>query len=695
MKRGLLVLLLPAALVALVAAADEGMWTYNNFPKQMVQQRYGFSPSDAWLDHLRLSSVRFNNGGSGSFASADGLVITNHHVGLDCIHELSSAEHDYVAEGFYAAGHAQEQRCPNLELNVVAGIKDVTETVNAGVTPQMDAAARNTAQQAARVRLEKECAEQTGLRCDVIVLYEGGVFNLYRYKKYTDVRLVFAPESAIAAYGGDPDNFTYPRYCLDISIFRVYEEDRPARIQHYLKWNPEGVKEGDVVFLSGNPGSTGRQQTLAQLEFLRDHGYPWRIATFESRLKTLRAYAARGPEQARIATDTILTYENSLKAYTGYLSGLRDREFLARKQAAEQAFRQQIAADADRQARYGGVWEELARTVKEYQGFHVSYSLLEAAVGLDQVRLFELARVLVRLPAETAKPNEKRLREYRESNLESLRQDLFSEAPIYPEFEKVMLAQLLTELRDGLGAGDPLVQKVLAGRTPAEAAAAYVEGSKLTAAAERRRLAEGGQAAVDSSDDSLIGLAKLVDERARIVRRRYEDEMQAVERKNGSLLTKALFEMQGTTVYPEATFTLRLSYGAVKGYKDTNGLPRRWYTSFHGLYEREAGIEPYKMPERWLKAKTALNLDTPFNFTTTHDIIGGNSGSPVVNSAGEFVGIVFDGNLQMLPNRFLYRDEVPRAISVHAAAIVEALENVYGAEALLGELSLPPGSSPR
>jgi len=688
-RRGLfLSSILLLVLAALAGSADEGMWTFNGFPTGRVEERYGFAPSDAWLEHVQLSSVRFNNGGSGSFASPDGLTVTNHHVGLDCIQQLSSPEHNYVAEGFYARTPEQELKCPGLELNVLMSIADVTEAVNTDVTPDMDAAARNAAQRAAQARIEKQCTEQTGLRCDVVVLYEGGVFNLYRYKKYTDIRLVFSPEVDIAFFGGDPDNFTYPRYDLDVSFFRVYEHGAPAKTAHYLRWNPRGIREGDVVFVSGNPGSTGRQLTLAQLEFLRDVHYPARLRALEDRLAALRAYAARGSEEARIARDTVFSYENSVKAYTGYLSGLTDPALMARKERAEESLRNKIASDAALQETYRGVWKALAKAQEAYAGFYPAYQLLESSFGLKQAPLFDKARLLVRWPVETAKPNEKRLREFRDSNLDSLKQDLFSEAPIYPSYEIMMLAQLLEEVRAALGADDPLVTKILAGRTPEAAAAAYVEGSKLASVAERKALADGGQAAIGASDDTMIGLATLVDEWARAARKRYEDEVQAVERQNGSLLAQALFALEGTETYPEATFTLRLSFGAVKGYAE-NGLPRRWYTTFHGLYEREAGIEPYKLPARWLEKKSALNLDTPFNFVSTNDIIGGNSGSPVINKDGEFVGIIFDGNIQQLPNRFLYTDEVARSVSVHAAAIVEALRMVYGAETLVRELSWP------
>ena len=687
MMRGKLWLLGLAILLvtALAARADEGMWTFNDFPKQLVQQRYAFTPSDAWLDHVRLSSVRFNNGGSGAFVSPHGLVMTNHHVGSDCIHELGSAAHDYMAEGFYAPAREQEARCPSLELNVLVGIEEVTAAVNAGVKPGMDAATRYAAQKAAMSRLEKECAERTGLRCDVVTLYEGGVFSLYRYKKYTDVRLVFAPEADIAFYGGDPDNFTYPRYDLDISFFRVYENDRPARTEHYLVWNSRGIAEGDLVFVPGNPGSTNRQQTMTQVELLRDVVHPLLLKTVRARLVVLREFSARGAEEARIARDKIFTYENGVKVYAGLQAGLLDPAFMAKRAAVEKALRERVAADPKMQKEFGGAWDAIAAAEKKFAQFYAEYRLF--GFGLRQSQLYAFARDLVRLPVELAKPNDQRLREYRDSALDSLKQELFSEAPVYGALGKLMLAQVFTEMRDTLGLSDPVVKQILAGRTPAEAAEAYVSGSKLHSAAERKRLFEGGQKAIDASTDTMIALARLVDPRARELRKRNEDEVQAVERANGTLLARALFAVRGTEIYPEATFTLRLSFGVVKGYVD-EGRPRRWYTTFCGLYENSVGIAPYKLPQRWLDKKAALDLDTPFNFVATPDITGGNSGSPAVNRNGELVGIVFDGNLQQIPNDFLYGDEQARTVAVHAAAILEALRKVYAADGVLRELKL-------
>jgi len=674
-----------ALLFALSAHADEGMWTFNNFPRQLVQQRYGFLSTDAWLDHVRLSSVRFNNGGSGSFVSPEGLVMTNHHVGSECIQELSTPANDYIANGFYAASRDKEGKCPSLELNVLMSIEDVTSAVNSGLTQQTEAAARLASQRAAMARLEKECAEKTGLRCDVVILYEGGIFNLYRYKKYTDVRLVFAPEAEVAFYGGDPDNFTYPRYDLDVAFFRVYENNQPAHIADYLVWNTTGLKEKDLVFVSGNPGSTDRQKTLAQLEFFRDVQLPAIVEFLQSRLKILRDFSARGPEQARVARDNIFSYENSLKVYINQVAALRDPDFTARRAAVEKSLRDAVAADLKMQREFGGAWSAISAAQKAYAGFYSDYRVLR--VALPQSRLYSLAASLVRLSTELPKPNAERLREYRDSNLESLKQDLFSEAPVYPEMETVLLAQALSEFSAALGADHPLVNQVLAGRSPAQAAADCVNATKLASVPERKRLFDGGKSAVDSSTDTMIQLARLVDPRYRQLRARFENEVQAVERANGSLLAQALFATKGTSLYPEATFTLRLSFGAVRGYTD-EGHPRRWYTTLAGAYELHAGVSPYNLPRRWLDNKKNVNLDTPYNFVSTPDITGGNSGSPILNQKGELVGIVFDGNIQSIANSFLYTEEQARTVSVHAAAIVETLRKIYGAEGLVRELKI-------
>jgi len=670
-----------------VMRADEGMWTYEHFPKQLVQQRYGFAPTDAWLDHIRLSSVRFNNGGSGSFVSPEGLVMTNHHVGSDCIHDLSTAGHDYISTGFYAAARDQEARCPDLELNVLMGMEDVTAAVNAGIPSGEDAAKRNTAQKKSMARLEKECAERSGLRCDVVTFYAGQMFGLYKYKKYTDVRLVFAPESDIAFYGGDPDNFNYPRYDLDICFFHVYENNQPVKTDNYLTWNPAGIAEGDLVFVSGNPGSTERQDTLAQLEIARDLIQPWFLQFFNARLKLLREYSARGPEEERIAKATIFGYENDVKDIRGRQEGLLDPEFMARRAAVEKDLRDRVNADPKMRQEFGAAWDRIAAAEKNYGTFFKPERQLSTTLG--QSDLFRHARTLLRSSVELPKPNGDRLPEYRDSNLDSLKQDLFSEAPIHDALDQLMLAQAFRDMRDAFGPDHVLVKQILKGRTPEEAAETCIRGTKLQSAAERKRLFEGGQKAIDASADSMIALARLVEPESRELRKRFEDQVEAVELANGTLLAQAMFAVHGTDVYPEATFNLRLSFGAVRGYIEA-GRPRRWYTSFHGLYENSVGIPPYKLPQRWLDKKSALNLDTPFNFVSTADITGGNSGSPVVNRNGELVGIVFDSNIQGIPNDFLYTDTQARTVAVHAAGIVEALRAVYAADSVLRELRMAP-----
>jgi len=677
--------------MATATLADEGMWTFNNFPKSQIKQRYGFEITDAWLDHVRLSSVRFNNGGSGSFVSPDGLVMTNHHVGADCIQKLSTKEKDYIRDGFYAAARNEEAKCPDLELNVLVGIEDVTRQVKEAAKPEMGEAEINQAQKAAMSRLEKDCASRTGLRCDVVTLYRGGAYDLYTYKKYTDVRLVFAPEFNIAFFGGDPDNFTYPRYNLDVAFFRTYENEKPARLEQYFRWSTAGPREGEAVFVSGNPGTTGRMLTLAQLEFLRDVPYPFVLKTLARRRQLLQAFAVRGPEEARICNDQLFDVENSLKAYTGFQSGLTDKNLMAKKAAGEKELRGQVAADPRKQKEFGAAWDAIAQAQKKYRAFYHRYYMLERQLALRS-RLFEIARDIVRLVEEKTKANEKRLREYRDSNLPSLEQELFSTAPLYDSLETVILTDVLAQLREMLGAEDALLRKALGDGTAESVATRLVSETKLKDVALRKALVEGGREAVEASTDPMIQFARLFDPDARAARKQFEDEVESVETVNGALISKALFAIRGTSLYPDATFTLRLAFGQVKGYRE-GGKKIPYTTTFRGLYGRATGKPPYKLPKSFVEKKSALNFSTPFNFVATPDIHGGNSGSPVVNQAGEIVGLIFDGNIQSLPDRFVYTDEQARAVSVHSEAIVETLRKIYGARALADELK-PPGQRP-
>jgi hypothetical protein len=686
MKRFLAVLLSFAFIFSTLATADEGMWLYNAPPKDKIKAKYGFEVTQAWLDHLRLSSVRFNNGGSGSFVSADGLTFTNHHVGAGCVQQLSTEGHDYIKTGFYAKTQAEEAKCPNLELNQLVGIEDVTDKVNAGVKPEMSAADANQAQRAAMSQIEKDCTTATGLRCDVVTFYSGQVYNLYKYKKYTDVRLVFAPEFGIAFFGGDPDNFTYPRYDLDITFFRVYENDKPAHLDHYLQWSQTGVKEGDLIFVSGHPGNTGRMLTMAQLEFLRDVQYPMSLKLFQRRIALLKEFSKQSEENARIANEDIFGLQNSQKAITGYQSGLLDKAIMDAKAADETKLRASFKANP-KNAGAVDPWDEIAQAIKVQQSIYPNLTYLERQRGFNS-HLAQTARVLVRVAAEKPKPNQERMREFRDSNLPSFEQQLFSTEPIYKNLEIALFADSLSEMQDALGKDNPDVQKVLQGKTPAEAAKDFITNTKLEDVAVRKQLYEGGQAAVDASTDPLIVMMRAIDPAARAARKQWEDKVDAVVRRDGTVVAKARFAQSGFAQPPDATFTLRLSYGAVKGYQES-GKAIPFATNLGGAYEHAAEHDskpPYNLPESWMKAKPSLDLKTPFNFVATPDIIGGNSGSPTVNKKGEVVGIIFDGNIESLPWNFAFSDVQGRSVSVDSRGIQEALRKIYGATALADEL---------
>src|SRR5271165_60259 len=680
-----LIFALILTLAAPLALADEGMWLYNAFPKDRVKARYGFLPTQEWLDHVRLSSVRFNNGGSGSFVSADGLAFTNHHVGADCIQKVGKEGTDYMKIGFYAKTQSDEAKCPDLELNVLVNIEDVTAKVNAAVTPGMSTADAGKAQRSAMSAIEKDCATATGNRCDVITLYSGEVYNLYTYKKYTDVRLVFAPEFEAAFFGGDPDNFTYPRYDLDISFFRVYENDKPVHLDHYLQWSKTGVKDGDLIFVSGHPGSTDRLKTIAQLQYLKEVDYPARLANYKRRIDMLQKFAAASPDNERITHEDLFLYQNSQKAINGEYEGLRDLAIMSPKNMAE---REQEKQYMDKNPSGPDPWEEIANAMKVGREIYPQLIYLERQRGYYS-DLAGFARLLVRAADEKPKPNGDRLREFRDSALQSLEQELFSTAPIYKNFETVTLATSLAQLQETLGADDPAVKASLNGKSPADAAKDLIAGTKLDDVTVRKQLYEGGKAAIDASTDPLIVLMRAIDPQARAARKRYENEVDAVERRDGATIAKARLAQTGFNQPPDATFTLRLSYGTVKGYME-NGKKIPYTTAFAGAYQHAAehgNKPPYDQPDSWVKMKSKLTLTTPLNYVSTADIIGGNSGSPTVNKAGEVVGIIFDGNIQSLVLHFYYEDTQARAVSVDARGILEALRKIYNAEGLANELT--------
>jgi hypothetical protein len=672
------------------ACADEGMWLPDRPPRAMLRERYGFDLTETWRERVQKASVRFNNGGSGGFVSPDGLVVTNHHIGADSLQKLSPPGKDYYRDGYHARTRGEELKCPDLELNVLESIEDVTERVRAAVRPGMKPAEAAAARRAILAAIENESRKKTGLRSDVVTFYQGGAYHLYRYKRYIDVRLVFAPEKAIASFGGDVDNFEYPRYDLDICFFRVYEDGKPLRSKHYFPWSTEGPAEGDLVFVTGHPGSTNRLETLARLKHRRDHTLPYLLSRLRYLEALLSQFAERGPAQRQMAEQDLYPVANARKAITGQYHGLLDPAVLARKQREERKLRQAVALLPGAASSYDGAWDRIEAAEKALKSFEKEYALLELGDAFHS-RHFRIARHLVRLAEEKGKPNERRLREYRESALESLRLQLFSPAPIHAELERGKLAGSLAFLAENLGGEHPLVVKVLAGKSPEARAVELTAGTKLSDVAERRRLAEGGLAATERSGDAMIALARLIDGEARQLRKRHEVEVEEPEQQAYAQIAEARNKLvlgKGNTP-PDATFTLRLAFGVVKGYHEGSvDLP--FTTTFAGAFRRakeQGNREPFALPESWRRHKDRLNLQTPFNFVSTADTIGGNSGSPVLNRAGELVGINFDRNRHGLVRNYVYTEEQARHVSVHCRAVREALGTIYGADDLLKELT--------
>ncbi|MEY2500337.1 MAG: hypothetical protein QOI07_671 [Verrucomicrobiota bacterium] len=672
------------------------MWLFTNPPLKQLKEKYHFEPTPQWLEHLQKSSVRFNSGGSGSFVSSNGLCITNHHVGLDTLQKISSEKNNYVRDGFYARTQAEEPRATDLELNVLMSIEDVTPRVTAALKAGMTAEQSAAARQKAIAEIEKESKDKTGLRSDVITLYQGGAYHLYRFKRYDDVRLVFAPEEQIAFYGGDPDNFEYPRFDLDICIFRAYENGQPAKIEHFLKWNPEGPKDGELTFVSGHPGRTDRQLAVSEVAELREQEVPYLLNLYYRRETLLHSWADRGFENQRRAQQLIRGVENNRKRYDGYLAALLDPEIDRSLKAREQKLRDAMTKDAKWKGTIAA-YDRIKKAQEETAKIMPVYNYYETVRGKQGASyrgprgfnsdLFKYARRLLRAGDERPKPNGERFPEFRDSNRESLELDLFSTEPIHEDLEQVILTDSLTDLATRFGWNDSLVQKVLAGKSPTARALELIRGTKVKDPALRKQLYEGGAAAVKAANDPMIELARLIDPPARAARKVYENQDETKQQAYGDI-ARARFAIEGTNNYPDATFTLRLSYGPVRGYEE-NGKPVASLTDFAGLYTRATehnNQPPFDLPKRWVDKKSELNPATKFNFVSDADIIGGNSGSPVVNQANEFVGIIFDGNIQSLVLDCIYTDKEARAVSVDSAAITEALRKVYDAGALADEL---------
>ncbi|HLO40484.1 MAG TPA: S46 family peptidase [Phycisphaerales bacterium] len=667
------------------ARADEGMWLLTSPPREYLRSTYGFEPSAEWLEHVQKSAVRFSTGGSGSLISSDGLVMTNHHVGSDMLAKLSTKERDLLVTGFLAGSREEELPCPDLELNILWTIEDVTDAVNAGISADLPAAKANDMRQKAIAEISKSAMDKTGMHAEVVTLYQGGKYHLYCYKRYTDVRLVMAPEQSIAFFGGDTDNFEYPRFNLDCTFFRIYENGKPLKSEHFLKWS-EGSKEGELAVVAGHPGRTNRLNTVDHLRFMRDVELPMRLDQLWRLEVKYQNFNGRSAENERIGKDDLFGIANSRKALTGQLAGLLDPANMEKKASAEKALREFVSANPDRRAKWGDAWDTIARAQEARKSWALRHRILNA--GLSS-HLFQNARNIVRAVVELQKPNAERLREYRDSQLQSLYTGLYSPAPIYDALEIFTTEASLSYMAEKLGSDDPIVRLALDGKSPRARAEDLVLQSTLKDPAARRKLLESGKDAVFGSKDPMIQLAIALDPEARAIRKKYEDEVEAVERASYAKIAAAKFAMEGEKTYPDATFTLRLSFGPIAGYMEEGKFVPP-YTNFGGLYERardRAGMYGFDLPQSWIDAKDTLDLSTPFNFVCSADIIGGNSGSPVINVKGEVIGLIFDGNIQSLPGAFIYDGTANRAVSVDSRAIITALRDVYGAKGLVKEIT--------
>ena len=685
--------LVSAALVlcALASAvrADEGMWLFNRPPAKQLKEKHGFELTPAWLEHLQKSAVRISTGGSGSLVSRDGLVMTNHHVGSDKLAELSTKERDLLKDGFHAKTLADEIKCPNIEMDVLWSIEDVTAKVESVAKPGMSNAQVAAARRAKLTELESEAKKASGLKCEIVTLWQGARYHLYSYKTWDDVRLVFAPEKGIAFFGGDADNFEFPRFDLDVCFFRIYEDGKPLAAEHFLEWSANGTTDGDLVFVAGHPGRTERLYTSAHLEYMRDFQYPLAMRTLWRREVLLSTFMGRSEEFRRVGEDEYFGVQNSRKARTGIYAGLLDPAFMAAKFRAELELRSAVAQNPEWSAKWGDGWDLVAQSKKIQREMAVRFSALGGggmSLGGD---LFAKAVTIVRWADESQKPDGQRLREYRSTAKATLERGLYSEAPIYADSEVERMASGLQNMAELLGANDPTVVRAFAGKGPFPRAEELVRGTKLADIAERKRLFEGGAAALAECKDPMIQLARLLDSENRLQRKRFEEEVDPIEKEGYSKVAASVFALKGEDQYPDATFTLRLAYGTVKGY-EAGGRKIAPYTNFAGLYERAAergNVYPFEVPASWTKARAALNPSTPFNFVSTCDIIGGNSGSPVVDRAGKVVGLIFDGNIESLVLDIGYEDKQARAVSVDSRALTEALLKVYGAAGLHAELT--------
>jgi len=662
------------------------MWTFDVPPLEYWAQRYNFRPSQAWLDHARLSTARIP-GCTASFVSSDGLIMSNHHCARGCAEAVTRPGEDLLTNGFYAATRADERACPNFVVDQLVEITDVTPQVGAavpaGAGADRAAALRGEAVQAIQDRCD---ASAPKTHCEVITMYRGGQYKLYRFRRWTEARLVFVPETQAASFGGDPDNFTYPRHDLDMSFLRVYENGQPAHMDQFYHWSANGSREGDLVFVVGNPGNTSRLETIAELEYQRDVQFPSALLSLNSQVAVFEDLARLGPERATAARNTLFYLQNSQKAITGYESGLLDSRLLDRKRAWERDFRGRVNANPDLRRQYGAAWDNLLRIVTEERTLDVRRRYY--AFGAFGARLLNYAGGLVRLPVETAKPDSARLPQYRDANRPNIERMLGSPAPVDTAQEIRLLGSWLTAMAGELPATDPVRRQALGDRSPMDAARAMVQASQLLSADQRRALLQGGAAAVAASTDPFIRLARVIDPLSRPIIARWT-ALQNEQSQNDELVARALLAVFGNSVAPDATFSLRISDGEVRRYP-YNGTFAPAYTTFYGVYDRSIGFggeAPWDLTPRWQAAKDRVNLATPFNAVSTNDITGGNSGSPVINRDGEIVGLIHDGNIEQLPLDFIFFETYGRSVWVDSRGIVEALRHVYDAGGLADELT--------
>ncbi|MDO8516047.1 MAG: S46 family peptidase [bacterium] len=646
---------------------DEGQWTPNNLPKAQLKAKYGFDVPDAWYEHIQKSVVRFP-GGTGSFVSSNGLIMTNHHIASDCVQELSTKENNYYENGFLAGSRTEELPCPGTYVDVLMQIDEVTDVVNAAVTDAMSPSDASKARGAAILAIKKNAAEKTGFMPELVTLYQGGRYDLYLYKRYTDIRLVFAPEADIAMFGGDPDNFGYPRYDLDCAFMRAYENGAPVKPANFLQWSKSGANENDLVLIAGHPGRTDRAITVADAKLWRDVMTPFVLRYLYAKEIAYQQFGFRGKEEKRISRSPLFFVQNSRKSYEGNLRALQDPAFFAEKEKAETALRDAVAADPKKQAAYGDAWDAIAKANEEITRSYEARALIGGAAFDSE--LFQIARAIVAGvdPGDTENP-------------------IIGPMPINKDFEVAKLTHSLTFMALTIGCDDPVVKKILGGKSPEDRARELVFQSALDDINVRKALVAGDEQAVRSSNDPMLQLVVLVDGANKTMRKNI-GALQETKRQAYAKIARLRWELYGTNTYPDATFTLRFAFGTAKGYAE-NGKDVPWATDFAGLFARAKDHDyeaPWKIPERWLKCKKSLQLDTPFNFVATTDLVGGNSGSPVVNKAGEVIGLIFDGNIQSLAWDFYFTEVQGRGVAVHSDGIRESLRKVYGAKSLADEL---------